>query len=62
MASENKDIQIEYDTVSNNYYIIWQPMVAIGAGSTRKEALDDLRKAAHFGVDTILSREMDKAG
>jgi hypothetical protein len=62
MKSENKDIQIEYDTVSHTYYVVWQPMMVIGAGSTRKAALDDLKNAAHFGIDTILSKEIEEAG
>jgi predicted RNase H-like HicB family nuclease len=62
MESENKEIHIEYDTVSNNYYVVWQPMVVVSAGSTRKEALDDLKKAAHFGIDTILNREVEQTG
>jgi predicted RNase H-like HicB family nuclease len=40
------------------YYAIWQP-VAIGAGTTRQEALDDLRQAAHFGVDTFLDLKLE---
>ena len=61
MESENTDIQIEYDTISRTYYIVWQPMVVVGGGSSRKAALDDLKTAAHFGIDTILNREMEKA-
>lgn len=64
MQSEIKDMQIEYDTVSNTYYVVWQPIVVVGAGSTKKAALDDLKTAAHFGIDTILNllnSEMGKA-
>ena len=62
MANENTDIQIEYDNVSSTYYIVWQPMVVVGGGSTRKAALDDLRSAAHFAIDTVLTKEIEKAG
>ena len=62
MESENKDIQIEYDSVSSTYYIVWQPMVVVGGGSSRKAALDDLKSAAHFGIDTILNKEIEKTG
>jgi hypothetical protein len=55
MLSENRDIQIEYDTFSSTYYVVWQPMVVIGAGSTKKAALDDLKKTAHFGIDVFLN-------
>jgi predicted RNase H-like HicB family nuclease len=58
MKSENKDIQINYDTVSNSYYIVWQPMVVISAGPTIKEALNDLKEAAHFGIDIIIDEKL----
>ena len=62
MENENKDIQIEYDTVSNTYYVVWQPMAVVGTGFTRKTALEDLKKAAHFGIDSILNNiELEKA-
>ena len=60
MKNENRDLQIDYDTVSNTYYVVWQPMVVVGAGPTKKAAMDDLKKAAHFGIDTILNREVEK--
>ena len=62
MENENKDIRIEYDTVSNSYFIVWQPMLVVGTGSSRKAALDDLKKAAHFGIDAILNVEIEKVG
>jgi predicted RNase H-like HicB family nuclease len=61
MENESRDIQINYDTVSNSYYIVWQPMVVISAGPTIKEALRELKEAAHFGIDTILGEEIEKA-
>jgi predicted RNase H-like HicB family nuclease len=47
------NIKLEFDNQSGEYYIIWEPMV-IGAGRTKGEALEDLREAAHFGVDTLI--------
>ena len=61
MQNENRDIQINYDTVSHSYYIVWQPMVVISAGPTIEEALKDLKEAAHFGIDTFLGEEIEKA-
>lgn len=61
MENESRDIQINFDTVSNSYYIVWQPMVVISAGPTIEEALKELKEAAHFGIDTILGEEMQKA-
>ena len=62
MKNENRDLQIEYDTVSNTYYIVWKPMAVIGTGSSKREALVDLKEAAHSGIDTIINIEIKKAG
>ena len=48
------EIRIEHDRDSRGYYIIWQPQVVIAMGRTVAEALEDLRAAAHFGVDTAV--------
>ena len=32
--SSNRDIKIEFDDVSKDYYIIWKPPIAISTGST----------------------------
>jgi predicted RNase H-like HicB family nuclease len=50
-------INLEFDKESGEYYIVWEPVV-IGAGKTADEALQDLREAAHFGVDTLIDREV----
>jgi predicted RNase H-like HicB family nuclease len=52
-----KSINLEFDKTSGGYYIIWEPVV-IGAGKTADEALEDLREAAHFGVDTLIDRKL----
>ena len=51
--SVTKDIEIEFDEETQNCYIIWQPLV-ISLGKTKQEALEDLREAAHLGVDTLI--------
>lgn len=51
--SRNHDIEIEFDEKNQSYYIIWQPII-VSLGKTRQEALEDLRTAAHFGVDTMI--------
>jgi len=48
------EICIEYDRDSRGYYIIWQPQIVIAMGRTAAEALEDLRAAAHFGIDTAV--------
>ena len=54
----NCDIKIEFDDISKSYYIIWQPPVAIGSGNTRIQALRDLRKVAHFCVDSLIEQKL----
>ena len=51
--SDKNDIIIEFDEGTRNYYIIWEPVV-VALGKTRQKVLDDLRQAAHFGVDTLI--------
>jgi len=50
-------IDFEFDKKSGEYYIVWEPLV-IGTGKTRDEALQDLREAAHFGVDAMIDRKL----
>ena len=57
MVSRSEDILIELDGESQDYYVIWQPKV-VGAGRTKQEALEDLRQAAHFGVDTMIDLKL----
>ena len=56
MPSTN-DIEIEFDEESQNYYICWQPIV-ISLGKTKDETLDDLREAAHLGIDTLIDLKL----
>jgi len=50
-------IDLEFDKESWEYYIVWEPVI-IGAGKTAGEALEDLRAAGHFGVDTLIDRKL----
>jgi len=50
-------INLEFDKKSGEYYIVWEPVV-IGAGKTAGDALQGLREAAHFGVDTLIDRKL----
>jgi predicted RNase H-like HicB family nuclease len=57
------EIIIVYDDSSQSYYCIWRPLTSVGLGKTEAEALDDLRAAAHFGIETMVDlklREIDK--
>jgi len=51
-------INLEFDNQSREYYIIWEPVV-IGTGKTTRDALEDLREAAHFGVDTLIDLKLE---
>lgn len=52
------EIKTEYDSDSRSYYVIWQPLATVGMGNTEKEALEDLRAAAHFGVETMVDLKL----
>jgi hypothetical protein len=57
------EIIIAYDEYSQSYYCIWRPLTSVGLGKTEVEALDDLRAAAHLGIDTAVNlkvREIEK--
>jgi predicted RNase H-like HicB family nuclease len=52
---------LEFDDETRNYYIVWEPIV-IGLGKTRQEALEDLRQAAHSGLDTLIDLKLEDIG
>jgi predicted RNase H-like HicB family nuclease len=52
------EIMIAYDDDSQSYYCIWRPLTSVGLGKTEAEALDDLRAAAHFGIETIVDLKL----
>jgi hypothetical protein len=53
MMPSNEEIIMEYDEMTESYYVVWEPMAVIGMGETKKEALDDMRQAAIFSMDTV---------
>lgn len=59
MGSPGAEIEIEYDEETGYRYIIWSPMVVIGMGMTAGAALEDLREAAHAGIDSIIDEEKE---
>jgi hypothetical protein len=52
------EIVIAYDDDGQGYYCIWRPLTAVGIGRTRQEALEDWRKAACFGIETIVNSKL----
>jgi len=51
--SAKGEIILNFDRKTREYYIIWEPVV-IAMGKTRRDALKDLRTAAHSGIDTLI--------
>ena len=56
------EIIITYDDDSQSYYCIWRPLTIVGLGKTEAEALDDLRAAAHFGIETMVDLKLREIG
>ena len=54
---DNENIEIGFDEESLNYYIDYR-FFAIGLGKTKEEALEDLREAGHFGVDSLINSRL----
>jgi len=54
----DNEIRTEYDDDSQSYYVIWQPLTAIGMGRTEQAALEDMRAAAHFGIETMVNPKL----
>jgi len=54
------EILVIYDDDSQSYYCIWRPLTSIGLGKTKAEALDDLRAAAHFGIETMVDLKLNE--
>jgi hypothetical protein len=50
-------VELEFDKETGEYYVAWRPAFA-GAGGTGRDALEDLRAAAHFGVDVMIDTQL----
>jgi len=55
-------LRIEVDSETGCRYIVWQPMVTVGLGGTEREALEDLRRAAHAGIDCSIDEKCRELG
>ncbi len=60
MIPSGDAITIEYDEVGQSYYAVWEPPRAVGLGRTRREALEDLRAAVDFGVETFIGSKLEE--
>lgn len=54
LKSVNDNIEIGFDEENLDYYAVFT-LIAIGMGKTREAALEDLREAGHFGIDTMIN-------
>lgn len=57
MIPTSCDIEVEFDKETCSYFIVWQPLLA-SSGGTGREALEDLRTTAHFGIDTMIDLKL----
>ena len=55
----NNDIKLDYDETSGEYYILWEPVI-LSAAKTERQALEELRGAAHLGVDTLIDQRLQR--
>lgn len=60
MSTPGQEIQIEYDDVEQNCYVMLGIGKTIGLGTTDREALQDLREAAHFYIDTTIDLKLQE--
>lgn len=54
------NIEIGFDEEDLSYYAVTK-LIALGLGKTQEDALEDLRKAGHFGIDTIINTRLNPA-
>ena len=60
MSMPGQEIQIEYDEENHDCHVVWESGKAIGLGMTHREALEDLREAAHFYIDTTIDLKLQE--
>jgi len=54
---DRNDINLEFDSETGEYFVIWAPIV-IGTGKIQREVLEDLRNTAHFGINTLIDLKL----
>ena len=58
--SDTEKIYIEYDSVNGDYFTVWNPPAALGAGKTAIEAINDMRQAVHQCIDILLDLKVEE--
>ena len=51
-VSPDNSIYINYDKQTQDYYIIWEPVI-VGMGKTVPATMEDLRQALNLDLDTL---------
>ena len=60
MEIMNGNITIEYLFEDELYCAAWATMPALGVGTTEEDALEDLRGALHYAVDSCVTERLEK--
>ena len=60
--AEDDEIKTEFDEHIRRFYAVWRPLISAGRGETEKEALEDLKEAALFGVETAVNIKLPEIG
>ena len=60
MSMPGQEIQIGYDDAERDCHAILDSGKVIGLGATNNEALEDLREAAHFYIDTTINLKLQE--
>ena len=58
MSIPGQEILIEYDDEELNCHVMLNSGKVIGLGATHSDALEDLREAAHFYLDTMIDLKL----
>ena len=57
MVNGKRNIEVKLDSETQDYYVIWQPLV-IASGGSEVKALQELREAAHSGIDVMIDMKL----
>ena len=54
------ELKVEYDKVTKDYFVIWQPPLAVASGKTKVEALQDLQQVVYFCIDSCMEVDTER--
>jgi RNase adaptor protein for sRNA GlmZ degradation len=58
MSMADQEILLEYDDEERNCHAMLDAGKALGLGTTHREALEDLREAAHYYINTMIDLKL----